>query len=187
MAMPLGRGHHAGQQRADGMGNRVMDVQQIEVFRLGHLHHFYGQGQRIRSMIEQGIAGNFDFVELNSFVGVRQSDGRRVADKMDFMAARGQLHSKLRGDHAGAAVRWIASDSDLHLDAGGRPGRSSRACAWKCRRANDRQPRSLTNAVSTGTGNLLRPCRWGARFPDLRLSRSPPFCAAYWTREKTAG
>jgi hypothetical protein len=38
----LGGRHHAGEESADGMGNGVMHVQQIEAFRIGHLHHFHG-------------------------------------------------------------------------------------------------------------------------------------------------
>ncbi len=62
----LRRGHHAREQGADGMRNGIMHVQQIEAFRLGHLHHFYGQGESIRRVVEQRITGNFHFMELQS-------------------------------------------------------------------------------------------------------------------------
>jgi hypothetical protein len=87
------RRHHAREQGVDGMGNRVMDMQQIEAFRLGHLHHFYGQGKRVGRVIEQWITRNLHFMKLNSFVGVRQSDWRRVADEVDFVAAA-RLHPR---------------------------------------------------------------------------------------------
>ena len=156
----LRRRHHARQQGADGMGNRVMHVQQIEAFRLGHLHHFYGQGKRVRRMIEQRITRNFHFMELNSLVGVRQPDGRSIADEVDFVAARGKFHPQFRGDHARAAVRWVTCDPNLHLDPGKMPIGSSKwrfvAC-MNSRAAKFQSGGSLTNTVSNETENLLRP------------------------------
>src|SRR5580658_10451477 len=102
-----------------------MDVQQIEAFRLRHLHHFHGQRKRVGRVIEQGITRNFHFMKLDSFVRVRKPDGRRVADEVNFMPARCKFHSKFRGHHARAAIRWVTCDPDFHLNPGKWPVCSS--------------------------------------------------------------
>ncbi len=65
-------------------------------------------------MIEQRIGGDFNFVEKYPLARPGQADGHRVADEMDFVAARGELDAEFGGDDAGTAVRWVASDSDFH-------------------------------------------------------------------------
>ena len=73
----LGRGHHAREQSADGMGNRIMNVEQVKILRVRDLHRIDGQRKRVRRVIEQWVAGNFHFVKLNirSFVSVRRMGG----------------------------------------------------------------------------------------------------------------
>ncbi len=96
----VGRRHGAGQQRADRMRNGIVDVQQVQILRFGHLHHFHRERQRVWGVVEKGIAGILHFMEVNSFVGVSQADGRRITDEMDFMAARCQFHSQFGGNDA---------------------------------------------------------------------------------------
>src|SRR5262249_41898534 len=43
-----------------------------------------------------------------------QPDRRRVGDEVHVVAARSQLQAELRGDDAGAAVSWVASNADAH-------------------------------------------------------------------------
>jgi len=65
-------------------------------------------------MIEQRIAGDFDFVEVNVRVVEIHADGRGVADEVDVVAACGEFLAELGGDDAGAAIRGIAGDADFH-------------------------------------------------------------------------
>src|SRR5664279_6138873 len=50
-----------------------------------------------------------------------QTDGIRVGDEMDLVAARGQFHSQLGGDNPAAAVGWITSDPDVHFASVAKP------------------------------------------------------------------
>src|SRR4029077_11663042 len=109
-------------------------------FRLGHLHHFYGQRERVGSMVEQGITRNFHFMELNVVVGVGQSDGRGIANEMDFMASRGKFHPQFGGDHARAAIGWVACYANFHLDPGKMPASSQ---MWHSQR-RDKSPCGIT-------------------------------------------
>src|SRR5579862_4235118 len=106
-------------------------------------------------------------MELDALVGFRQPDGRGVADEMDFMAPRGELHSQFGGDHSGAAISWVTCDSNLHLDRGKVPSGSS---LWNY--GNDGLAifplrGSLTNTVANRAENLLRKPGHNARFPGL--------------------
>ena len=98
------------------MRNRVVHVQQIERRLLGDFAHLGGERQGVRRVIEQRIRGDFDFVEKYSLARAGQPDRHRVADEMHFVPARGQLDAQLGGDHARSAIRWIAGDSDFHVD-----------------------------------------------------------------------
>src|ERR1700733_4192376 len=95
----------------------VMDMQQIQILRLRHLHHLHSEGKRVGSVVKQRVAGDFHFMKLDVVVGFRQPDRRRVTDEVDFMASRGQLHSKLSGDHTRAAVGWVTGYPNLHVAA----------------------------------------------------------------------
>ena len=82
------------------MRDGIVYVEQIKVLCFGNLHHFYRKRKRVGRVVEQRIAGNFHFVELDSIIGVGQANWRRVADEMDLMTARSQLHSQLGRDDA---------------------------------------------------------------------------------------
>src|SRR5882762_4152339 len=97
------------------MRDGIVYVEQIKALCFGHFHHLYRKRKRVRRVVEQGITGNFHFVELNSLVGVGQTNWRRIADEMNLMAARSQLHSQLGRDDARTAIRRVASDPNLHI------------------------------------------------------------------------
>ncbi len=112
---PPGRRHGAGQQGADRVRNRVVYVQQVQIFRFGYLHHFYRKRERVGRVVEQGIARNLHFVEMNSVVGVGQAYRRSVADEMNLMPAHGQFHSQFGSHDARAAVSGVTCDPYLHM------------------------------------------------------------------------
>ena len=114
------RGHHAREQRAYRMGNRVVNVQQIERGCFGNFGHFGRQRQRVRRMVEQRIRGDFYLMKRDAVARSAEANGHRVADEMHIVPARGQFDAEFGGHHAGTAVRGIASDSDFHVSDGRR-------------------------------------------------------------------
>ena len=95
------------------MGNRVMDMQDVEVVYLRHLSHAGGQRQVIRRIFKQGVQRDGDLMKQDARVVGIQPDGLLVGDEMDLMPAVGKLNSQLRADHATATVSWITGDSDF--------------------------------------------------------------------------
>ncbi len=107
-------GHGTREHRADGMGNGVVDVEEVKGFGLEDFEHLGGEGERVRRVIEKRVAGDFDFMKMDVRVVGIHADGRGVADEMDVVAAGGELLTELGGDDAGAAVSGVAGDTDLH-------------------------------------------------------------------------
>lgn len=91
-----------------------MDVEEVEGFGLEDFQHFGGERERIRSVVEEGVGGDFDLVKMDVRVVRIHADGRRVADEMDVVPARGQFLAEFGGDDAGTAVGGIAGDADFH-------------------------------------------------------------------------
>ena len=65
-------------------------------------------------MIEKGVGGDFDFVEMDVRVVGIHSNGRGVADEVNIVAASRELLAEFGGDDAGAAVGGIARYTDAH-------------------------------------------------------------------------
>ena len=101
------REHLLREQRGDGVRNRVVDVQQIEVVGFGHVHHARGQRQAIGRILKQRIVGNLDLVIVNARRAGIEADGIRVGDEVDFVPAIGELEAEFRRDDAAAAVGGI--------------------------------------------------------------------------------
>ena len=87
----MGLYRFARENRADRMRNRVVNVKQIQVFRLRDRRHFRRERQRIRLMLEQRIRHHLDFVKTHSLVKFGQTSRQSGSDEMDGMAARGKL------------------------------------------------------------------------------------------------
>ena len=113
------RDHLLRQHRGDRMRNRVMDVQQIQIVGVGHVHHARRQRQAIGRILKQRVIGNFDFVIMNPRRARIQTNGVRVGDEMNLVPAVGEFEAQFRRDDAAAAVGRITSDSDVHV----RPGK----------------------------------------------------------------
>ena len=95
------------------MGNRVVDMQQIQIVELGNLRHARGQRQIVGREVEQRITRHLNFVIVN--VGVRgQAEGWGISNEVNFVPALRQLEAQLSGDHAAAAVGRITSDPYVH-------------------------------------------------------------------------
>jgi len=109
-----GRQHLLGEHRAHRMRDGVMDVQQIEFVELRNLGHARGQRQIVRRIFEQRVPRDLDLVIVNIRLGAGQTDGLRIGDEMNLMAAAGQFQSEFGGHDTAAAVSWITGDPDLH-------------------------------------------------------------------------
>ena len=96
------------------MGNRVVDVEKVERFGFENFEHFRGERQGVRRMVEERIGDDFDFVEVGALAVAVHANRRGIADEVHVVPARGELHAKLGGDDAGAAVSWVACDPDAH-------------------------------------------------------------------------
>ena len=57
---------------------------------------------------------HFDFVEMDARVVGVHADRGGVADEMDIVAARGELHAEFGGDDARAAVSGVTGYADAH-------------------------------------------------------------------------
>ena len=100
------RGHGTREQGADGMGNGVVDVEQVERFGFEDFEHFCGKREGVGRMVEERVGGDFDFVEMDARVVGIHADGRGVADEMDVVAAGGELHGRARWRRRRSRRRW---------------------------------------------------------------------------------
>ncbi len=84
-------GHGARQHGADGVGDGVVHVQQIERLGLEDLEHFCGERQGVGRVVEQRIGRHLHFVEMDVRVVGVHADGWGVADEVDVVAPGGQF------------------------------------------------------------------------------------------------
>ncbi len=110
--------HLAGEERADGVGDGVVDVEEIERVELGDLGHAGGEGEVVGRVFEERVVGDGYFVEVDVGLAAGEAEGLRVGDEVDLVAAGGEFDSELGGHDAGAAVGGVAGDADLHKGSG---------------------------------------------------------------------
>ena len=108
------RGHLPGQQAADGVGDSVMDVEDVQGFRFKNFQHLHGEGERVRGMVKEGIGDDGRLMEMDARVVWVHADGRSVGDEMDVVPAGRQFLTQFGGDDTRAAVGGIAGNSDTH-------------------------------------------------------------------------
>lgn len=107
-------GHDAaGEHRGDGVGNRIVDVEQVEVVFLGDFRHAGGESQAVRRVLEERVVRDFDLV-IDDIRAVVEADRVGVGDEVDLVAAVGEFESEFGGDDSAASVGWVASDADSH-------------------------------------------------------------------------
>ncbi len=97
--------------------NRVVHMQQVEPLVDHHLVHPNGEREIVWRILEQGIAPHVDFVEVYARQKYRQPKRLLVGDEVDLVPAGGERDPQLGRDRAGAAVRGITGDADLHSDS----------------------------------------------------------------------
>ena len=55
-----------------------------------------------------------DFMKEN-VIGHGQTDGQRIADKVNVVTTRGEFFAQFGRDDAAAAIRRVTGDPDLHI------------------------------------------------------------------------
>lgn len=91
-----------------------MHMQQVQRFCLEHFQHFGRKRQRVRRVVKERIARDFNFMEKNVGIVQVHPDRRRVADEMNIVSARSQLLAKFGSHDAGAAISGITGYADAH-------------------------------------------------------------------------
>src|SRR5438105_6232434 len=104
-----------GEMSADGVGDRVMDVQDLELLVIGDFGHLRGQRQRVRRIrIEQWIRRDGDFMKMHALVKDVEARRQGVADEVDVIAPARERDSELGGHNAGAAECRVTRDAYSH-------------------------------------------------------------------------
>src|SRR6266403_1872819 len=91
-----------------------MHVQKIEFVEFRHFGHARSQSEIVRWVVEEWVAGDFDFVVMDVRLRFGKSNGLRVRDEVHVVPALCQLQTKFRGHYPAATVGGIAGDPDLH-------------------------------------------------------------------------
>ena len=119
--------HLTGKQGADGMRNRVVDVEQVEQIILGYFGHARGEGKIVGRKLEEGIVRDRNFVVEDAGFAAGEAKGLGIADEVNFMAERSQFNAEFRGDHSAAAVGGVTRNSDAHKPS---EDKTMRDLAW---------------------------------------------------------
>jgi hypothetical protein len=67
--------HLAGEQRAHTVGDRVVDVEEIEGVKLGDLGHAGGEGEIVGRVLEERIVGDRDLVVADVGFAAGEAEG----------------------------------------------------------------------------------------------------------------
>jgi hypothetical protein len=111
--MDAAAGQHLLRQiRRDGVGNGVVDMEQVELVELGNLRHAGSQREIVGRMLEQRVVKHLDLVEVNIGLAARKAERCGRGDEVDVVATRCQLDAKLGGDHAAPSIGGVAGDAD---------------------------------------------------------------------------
>ena len=110
--------HLLGEVGGDGVGDGVVDVEEIETVPLGDFGHAGGEGEVVGRVLKEGIVEELDLVEVDVGLAAGKTERRRRGDEVDFVAAGGELNAEFGGDDAGAPVGGVAGDADLERAMG---------------------------------------------------------------------
>src|SRR5581483_7201360 len=101
--------------------DRIMGMDQIELFETSDFDHCAGERHRIEWKFEERIGRHLDFmikniIEIGSILmpGAREAHGKSIGNKMDMMPSLGKGLPKFRCDHTRAAVRGITGNTNIH-------------------------------------------------------------------------
>ena len=92
------------------MGDRVVDVQQVELIPFGHFSHARCQRQAVWRVLKERIVRDLDLVIIDSRDARVQPDGIGVSNEVDLVTTIGQLETQFGGDDP-AAGRFLPDRS----------------------------------------------------------------------------
>ena len=133
------------------MGQRVVDVQQVEPAARRDLRHLRRERERVGRRDEERIRRRDDLVEVDALAGQVEPRRQRVGDEVDLVASLRQRDPELRRDDAAAAEGRVAGDADLHDGSPSEPGLETlegRDEIVDARRAARRKPSPNSTPIS---------------------------------------
>jgi hypothetical protein len=98
-----GADHFRREKRRGGVGHSVMNMENIQAFRLAHLSHFDRQRQGVIGAWEDRIGSDHDLMKMNSRQRKIEPDGFGVTKEMHVVTARRQLCAEGRRKNPAAA------------------------------------------------------------------------------------
>src|SRR6185369_1222951 len=96
------------------MWNRVMDVQQIEIFFFSDSRHFCCERECVRLMFEQRIRHHLDFMKTHALVEFSQTSWQCRRDEVDGVTACSEFFAEFGADDSATAVGGVYRDADVH-------------------------------------------------------------------------
>jgi hypothetical protein len=106
--------HLLGEEAGDGVGDRVVDVEQVEAVFASDLRHLRGQGQVVRRVLEEAVRREVDLVVADVLLELVQPEGQSVGHEVHGVAAPRQLLAELGRHRARSSHRRITRDPDVH-------------------------------------------------------------------------
>ena len=106
--------HLAGDPRARRVRDRVVQCSRSSSCVEHHLVHAHREREVVRRILEQRIAADVHFVEVDARQERRKPERLLVRDEVDLVTAPRERDAELRRDGARPTVGRIAGDADLH-------------------------------------------------------------------------
>ena len=107
--------HGARQVGRHGVREGIVNVQQVQVLSRRHVVHHGRQGQGVGRMIEQRVAHDLHFVEMDALARLGHPHRNGVADEVHIVPPGRQFQAQFGRNHAAAAVSGVTRDADFHL------------------------------------------------------------------------
>jgi hypothetical protein len=103
-----------GQEAGDGVGDRVVDVQQVEPALARDFGHLGRQREVVGRVVEEPQRGAIHLVEADVLVELVGAHQEALRDEVDLVVAARQVQPQLVRDRARAAHGRVAGDADPH-------------------------------------------------------------------------
>src|SRR5579859_3728026 len=97
-----------------GMGDGVVNMQEVELVVVDDVDHGAGQGRLVGGIVEERVGGDAHLVVKDVRVELVQTHRLLVGDKVNLVAFVGQGFSQFSGEYAAAAESRITDDSYAH-------------------------------------------------------------------------
>ena len=161
------------EERDGGVGDGVVDVQQVELLALDHLDELRRQRGVVGGVLEQRVVHPRHLVVVHVGRVAREARRLAVADEVHVVTAAREREPELGGDDAGAAVGGVAHDPDAERVVGGGEGggRVGRGHSRRGTRARGGRLRGLRR-VACGAWPAARGLR--RDFGPGRVTEGPP-------------